>query len=540
MSKPASVAKSIATMPAVATPTTNDVFSTPIAPKFAAAKKRAAVDVTPVEVFEDSKRQKKVEGISPDEKQQPNLTKAIQFLESEKENIYGSDNEFEQLLTQREASLPSKPSKSAEKRAPLKQLEPVMEKDVPKKALAKATKKKDLSKKKLPVQATKLNFFAPKTPEHDATPEESEEKVPPSPDVVDITPSPAKPVAAAAHTVLTTGTFTTIETKGSQLPSQRWGCTATMVSNQRIVVYGGESDDESTLSDLFVFDMVKQEWSCPMNCESIPRTWHSAVFLEQKNLLLVFGGERVVNGGHETLSDVMVLDTGACILFVNPLIATVECFLWYPPAVSGTPPMARSGHSSVVLGNDVVVFGGTRGRSHLSTIHLLDIETWHWRTVKVDGKAPTARTYHNAVALGPHRMVIFGGNDAKKSYDSVHVLERKSDKDAWSWFNPCVVGNGPSPRTGASAVPLDDRTIVIYGGWDPQNPNKVQLYGDVYTLDTESWEWGTMAIETNKASLQCVGHVGVKTGEHTVLYFGGQDATEVRRNDVRELTLRGS
>jgi hypothetical protein len=110
-------------------------------------------------------------------------------------------------------------------------------------------------------------------------------------------------------------------------PPERWGHTCTRISDDRIILYGGSNDDEVTLGDLYVYDIRSREWSCPLNCESIPRTWHDAVYLESKHLVLVFGGERVVQNTMEVLSDIMVLDT--------------ECFLWYPPAISGVPPAPR-------------------------------------------------------------------------------------------------------------------------------------------------------------------------------------------------------
>ncbi|RHY12275.1 hypothetical protein DYB34_001268 [Aphanomyces astaci] len=398
------------TKPAVAppqqhTPSSTDLFLTPVAPKFAEGKKRTAsvaVDnVTPVTVYEDVKRQKVDQVISPDDKQlqQPNLTKTIQFLESEKENIYGSEDELELLLTQREASVnkPTQPPVVAEtKRAPLKQLDPPVDITTTKKptkvgaakiAAKKEPKTKKTTAKAAPPPTTKLNFFAPKACDSIIS-SSTQDDVPSTPDsVIDVSPN-SPSVATAPYSPLRAGTWKVLEPKGVA-PSQRWGCTATMVSNQRVVVYGGEGDDESTLSDLFVYDVVKAEWSCPLNCESIPRSFHASVYVPGKNLMLVFGGERVMDGSHESLSDLMVLDT-------------------------------------------------------------------------VNGKAPTSRTYHSAVAVGPNRVVIFGGNDAKKSYDSVHV---------------------------------------------------------------------------DSNGMERVGHVGVLTADKSLLYFGGQDATETRRNDVTQLSL---
>ncbi|RHY25884.1 hypothetical protein DYB32_008027 [Aphanomyces invadans] len=306
---------------------TADAYSTPVAPKFAGAKKRAVSLVeTPIMVYEDVKRQKLDQIISPDDKlHQPSLSKAMQFLESEKENIYGSEDELELLLTQREASVPvKKPQPVVEtKRAPLKQLD-VPDDDVnsrtkkqPKahsaKRIKKAAKTKHATLTTSNPPTAKLNFFAPKdpvaAPSTPRTQDTMDVDVPSTPDsVVDV--SPSSPVAANRPNMhIPGGEWKILEPTGVP-PSQRWGCTATMISNHRVVVYGGEGDDESTLADLFVYDVTKAEWSCPLNCESIPRSFHASVYVAAKNLMLVFGGERVVDGSHECLSDLMVLDTG--------------------------------------------------------------------------------------------------------------------------------------------------------------------------------------------------------------------------------------
>lgn len=40
----------------------------------------------------------------------------------------------------------------------------------------------------------------------------------------------------------------------------------------------------------------------------------------------------------------------------------------------------------------------------------------------------------------------------------------------WEWFHPEVVGPAPSPRTGHAACLLGDgKTILVQGGWDPQD-----------------------------------------------------------------------
>ncbi|KDO24333.1 hypothetical protein SPRG_20914 [Saprolegnia parasitica CBS 223.65] len=136
-------------------------------------------------------------------------------------------------------------------------------------------------------------------------------------------------------------------------------------------------------------------------------------------------------------------------------------------------------------------------------------------------------------------MVLFGGNDTKRSFDSVHVLERRPADNAWFWFHPCTVGVGPAPRTGQTAVALDASTILVHGGWDPQvGAQKTTLFGDVFALNTETWEWKPVKMESMDG-MQRVGHCAVVAdeGTKTVLLFGGQDVHETRSNEVFSLTL---
>ncbi|CAM9733556.1 unnamed protein product, partial [Discosporangium mesarthrocarpum] len=197
----------------------------------------------------------------------------------------------------------------------------------------------------------------------------------------------------------------------SNAPMGRWGHTATMISDSRMLVLGGQADDEAhqaTLGDLYKYDFATGRWSRPVNCDSVPRAWHTASFLEGKNLLVIFGGERTVDGCPECLDDIMVLDT--------------DIDLFYPPAISGKPPTARSGHSAAIVGKDLIVFGGVRGRKWQNKVSVLDTERWHWRHPTIDGSAPAPRSYHSATVVGG-LMVVIGGNNQNESFSKVYVLD---------------------------------------------------------------------------------------------------------------------
>ncbi|KAG2787282.1 hypothetical protein PC129_g8533 [Phytophthora cactorum] len=404
----------------------------------------------------------------------------------------------------------------------------------------------DTGKKKTPTKKSKKKannvkegvgaFFSPEPKQsasHKPTPDSNKkrDKTPKSSSgksIKDLMSGPPKHKRAAAVK------WEMVEALGNA-PPERWGHTATKISDERVVVYGGTDDDERTLGDLHVFDMKTHRWTTPLNCETITRTWHDAVYLSSKNLVLVFGGERnaATEGELDILSDIMVLDT--------------ECFLWYPPAIRGSPPSARSGHTCTAVGNEVVVFSGSGGRNRQSSVHILDSDDWNWKAVKVEGKPPSARTYHSAVAVGDDKIVYFGGNDSSKSFNAVHVLqkvEKKASGAVWTWFHPCVVGVPPQERTGHSATLLNDGKILIFGGWDPQRDDAnapTSVFSDVFLLDTQTWEWqpATYADDgtADTALRGRVGHGAVLDCNGNVHIFGGQNGVEQRLKDICTLTI---
>lgn len=321
----------------------------------------------------------------------------------------------------------------------------------------------------------------------------------------------------------------------SVTPRPRWGQSMTMIDHRRLVVYGGQTVDPSAqtampLSDCHVYDLMDHTWVKPVNCEGVARTWHTANFLPEKQLLLCFGGDVVDDKGKTTTTDqVMVLDT--------------EIMLWYPPSVSGQVPSGRSGHTASLLpsSNDLVVFGGVKNGKWLNSVSVLDYGRWNWSTPKMTGDAPRPRSYHSSTALcteeGTSRIVIFGGNNDTKCFNSVHVLDRTVE-GKMSWSSPKVSGKAPSPRTGHTATLMDDGcTVMVYGGWDPNTEDEKGddlIFGDSFMLDTKSWTWSKgpkpryasfNGASVSNGGLERVGHSAVLApgGEGVqVLAFGGR------------------
>jgi Galactose oxidase, central domain len=207
---------------------------------------------------------------------------------------------------------------------------------------------------------------------------------------------------------------------------------------------------------------------------------------------------------------------------------------------------------------------------------------WVWSTPKIQGVAPKARSYASATAVratqcdvGHHgdrvshskhtminirqRIVVFGGNDATRSFDTVHVLEKiEGAHSTWKWFHPAVSGTPPKARTGHSATLLKDQTtICIYGGWDPSDDSEDNIFQDCFLLDTESWTWKkgpapvyaghTLSEPSTQQSVSDggahrVGHTAVlnttkEVQGNEILVFGGRIPGDDFTGDFQILTI---
>jgi hypothetical protein len=305
--------------------------------------------------------------------------------------------------------------------------------------------------------------------------------------------------------------------------------------------------------------------------------------------LISFGGEAITPATTSTNKGKSKSTAQKCKTTDQVMVLDTEIMLWYPPTVSGDVPSGRSGHTATMLSktNELIVFGGVKGSKWLNTVSCLDTLRWKWRTPKIQGAAPKPRSYHSATALPDNRVVVFGGNDATQSFATVHVLETSpsstegsagsggteannsssnsnNNNNKWQWTHPKVMGRAPASRTGHSATLLaDQKTICIYGGWDPNSEDDNAdmnnsdddndehiIFQDSYLLDIEKWVWRqgppVVAVASydehdTDSGPKRVGHTAVLSkGGTEVLVFGGRIPRDRFAGDFQKLVVSSS
>ncbi|KAF7728240.1 hypothetical protein EC973_006521 [Apophysomyces ossiformis] len=280
-----------------------------------------------------------------------------------------------------------------------------------------------------------------------------------------------------------------------------------------LYVFGG-CDIKTCFNTLYILDMDTLTWSKPRTSGQVPPPCraHSSTVVEGKNTngrptyyLYVFGG----GDGPNYFNDLYVLNR--------------DTMVWSKPNTEGTPPSPRRAHTTCLWNNKIIVFGGGDGARALSDVHALDISDPsrpRWQQLHPTGDPPIARGYHTS-NLVKNKLVIFGGSDGHECFNDVYVLDlvanhwshmeldhtisrlahsatqvgsyvfvvgghdggRYSNDTllfnlvTMSWESRKIYGKGPSPRGYHTAVLYDSRLFIL-GGYDGRT-----VFEDIYMLE---------------------------------------------------------
>lgn len=139
------------------------------------------------------------------------------------------------------------------------------------------------------------------------------------------------------------------------IPGVRMGHTATLYKGDKLLVFGGENEHRTYLSDLIIFDLKNAHWTQPQVTGPIPkgRARHAAVLHEDK--LFIVGG--ITGQDNYVLEDICYLD--------------LKTFTWS----RSWRFVSRFDHSAYIWGDRVWVFGGlSEDMDKVSDIWWLDLK----------------------------------------------------------------------------------------------------------------------------------------------------------------------
>ncbi|KAG6002513.1 hypothetical protein E4U21_003006 [Claviceps maximensis] len=139
------------------------------------------------------------------------------------------------------------------------------------------------------------------------------------------------------------------------IPGVRMGHTATLYQGNKLLVFGGENEHRTYLSDLIVFDLKSAHWTQPQVSGPIPkgRARHAAVLHEDK--LFIIGG--ITGHNNYVLDDICYLD--------------LKTYTWS----KAWRFVGRFDHSAYIWSDRVWVFGGlSEDMDKISDLWWLDLK----------------------------------------------------------------------------------------------------------------------------------------------------------------------
>lgn len=224
------------------------------------------------------------------------------------------------------------------------------------------------------------------------------------------------------------------------------------------------------------------------------------------------GSEMIVWGGHDGNS--LAKDTGARF---DPVTNT-----WTPTAIAGAPS-ARWLHTAIWTGTEMIIWGGFSGFplfQALSDGAKYDPQTNTW--APITGVAqPSARTNHTAVWTGTE-MIVWGGFSCLACANAQLDTGARYHPATNTW-TATATGGAPAPRAYHTAVWTGTR-MIVWGGNNDAAPGPPAIFGSGGIYDPATDNWAATNLVGAPPPARC--HSSVWTGLEMIV-FGGQTNTSL-------------
>lgn len=170
-----------------------------------------------------------------------------------------------------------------------------------------------------------------------------------------------------------------------------------LLPDHRFLMFGGETSEGVFLNDTYILKTNSLSWIKPTVSGTVPppRSRHSVVVVPQSSgvdvdirdiKVIVFGGRNAEGRLNDLYSMTMSDDCSSVV--------------WTKIDAQGRAPPVRSGHSSTVIGNKMVIFGGWSSlNKKFNDVHVYDVTANSWDYPSISGAIPEERDGPTSLSL---------------------------------------------------------------------------------------------------------------------------------------------
>ncbi|KAJ3522431.1 hypothetical protein NM208_g12862 [Fusarium decemcellulare] len=197
---------------------------------------------------------------------------------------------------------------------------------------------------------------------------------------------------------------------------------------------------------------------------------------------LLVGNAFIVYGGDTKIDESDVLDETLYLL-------NTSTRQWSRALPAGPRPSGRYGHSLNILGSKIFIFGGQVEGLFMNDLSAFDLNQLQmsnnrWEILvqgETSPKMPAARTNHTMITFND-KMYLFGGTNGFQWFNDVWCYDPAVNK--WSQLD--CIGYIPAPREGHAAALVDD-VMYVFGGRTEEGTD----LGDLAAFRISSRRWYT-------------------------------------------------
>ncbi|MCD8523183.1 MAG: hypothetical protein LRY66_07350 [Saccharospirillaceae bacterium] len=206
-------------------------------------------------------------------------------------------------------------------------------------------------------------------------------------------------------------------------------------------------------------------------------------------------------------------------------VALADPMSWQETSTDTNAPSARTEHTAVWTGTEMLIFGGVDSSGNLLGIGgRYNPETKKWSSMN-SVNAPTPRRYHVAVWTGTE-MIIWGGLDSNSPFGLTDGAAYNPASDSWRTItpSPCPATHNDSngndlcnrwyPISGWYA---ENEQMIIWGG-QPVASGLPTWNGSIHTYSPSSDTWSSLG--TANAPGGRMNAYGATTGSR-LIFWGG-------------------
>lgn len=184
-----------------------------------------------------------------------------------------------------------------------------------------------------------------------------------------------------------------------------------------------------------------------------------------------------------------------------------SCEGW-EPLDAPNPPSARSGHTAIWTGTEMIVWGG----SGLDTGGRYDPALNTWTPTSTGVNVPSGRSDHTAVWTGTE-MIVWGGDASNLETNTGGRYNPLTD----TWISTSTGTNVPVARTNQSAI-WTGSEMIVWGGELLCCDIDLNT-GGRYDPSTDSWQTTSMATNVPEGRAH---HTAIWTGQEMIIWGGIQ------------------